>query len=231
MSNVQDLFERFTKVFNFFGLWPKPPLSKTRKHITIASFVIFEVLSLVLIVLSFLQVVTIDDFVLSCLYTVAYSWAIAIEATVLINHERLKQLLTKLIKIFAQDDEALPFIHRAFIRAKFLGQLVIVMTFIVTNIAMILIPMLFNVLPIPMWRPSNVSNDTSFYAYWVYQITCHNFIIQAGVILVFFFTLIILMHGYAEFLAFKLRYLMAGEGFDGIGELKRCIEVHQKLKG
>lgn len=195
------------------------------------AYLILEILCFFLIAGSFAEVQNFDDIVVSFMYTVGYLWMISCDINFVRKQPKIEIFVEKLCELFYENDEALPFIDSACIKCIKIVKFMAYLEVVSLNFGIILIPLLFRTLLLPMWKFSDVSGNTGVTLCLLLQALSIDFVIfHISAVIIFWYCLMILINGYAQFLSFKLRTLVSGGGYDGIKDLKECIEIHLKLR-
>ena len=129
-----------------------------------------------------------------------------------------------------KDEENLPFVNSACEKVLKVVKILLIAVVLMCFFMSFILPLFFGILPITMWKPHWVNSSIVFSVHWILQFltVCYAFLEESINLLMF--TNLILIVGYAKFLAFKIRLLVANKNFNGDENLVKCIEVHQKLK-
>jgi len=231
MSKTAELFSYFIKVFHFFGLWSTPVLGKWHFRILLVAYSVLEIICFLLIAGSFFDVESFEEFVVSLMYTAGYCWMISCDVNFLNKQPEIEKFMEKLCEVFYENQESLLFVDLACINARKIMKFMAYLETFALNFGIILIPLIYGVLLLPMWKLSDIGGSVEFAMCSLLQILSINFvIIHISAVIILWYCFIILINGYAQFLSFKLRILIATKDIDGRQDMIECIGIHLKLK-
>lgn len=230
MKSVEELFEFFKKILQFFCEWPEPTRSATHLRLALLAFIFLKVFPAVLILLSFLQVENIENLTSSFVFTIGYFYIIFFDFYFWINRSKLEQTMKSVTESFNQNEDAAAFANEAIKNAKFVSQILMALTIFAANLVVIFTPAVFNFLPLPMYKPIVFIESSTFHVfYWILQIFSFNYAANICVKYGLMFILLILINGYAKYLGFKLRSQIGYQGMESHRQIVHCINIHKKL--
>lgn len=230
MLKVQVLFEIFTNIFRIFGFWPDRSCSRIKKCLFFGYFAAFVLLSIGLIFLKLLTAGNVEELVLGMFFLMGYCYTVGSISGVWYHRDLLDDLMSLITESIDNDELAVPFLSATVHKSKVMASIIMTWTAFVLNFGIILVPAVMDSLPIPMWMPDFLDLDTSFGAYWIFQILSVNYTIGNVGIFVYMCVLLMVINGYAEYLSWKLRNLVSRKDYSGYLELVDCIQAHRNLK-
>jgi hypothetical protein len=185
---------------------------------------------LIMCCLSLLQVKNVEEFARAIMHIVGLIWIVFIVIIFRISTQKVEKFLSELCESVYEDDDAQSFVDEACIKALKISKLVIFSMVSTSNFATLVIPMVFDCLPFPMWTPNWANPTVIFGIYWIIEWLTFNIISIIVNVLFFSFAILVIINGYGQFLNVRLSMLVSTEDHDGYQDLVKCILAHQKFK-
>ncbi|KAG5669047.1 hypothetical protein PVAND_016948 [Polypedilum vanderplanki] len=231
-TKIEKLFQFFILKYQFFGLWPASEnQSKYHKVMIISAILLLSILPTILMLFRFTQKSTIEEFMMNLLFAGAFVGQFIVNFRIRFNRQKMVNFVKNFLETVIEQQLAVPYIFLACDKAQKLVNFMTALILITINVQMIVMPLAFGILPIPIFQSSWTVSGIGFGFLWLYELLFYNFAFLTLYNILFSFVIVMLMTAYAEYLSSELQELSSGSGWmNGYKELINCIQIHIHLK-
>jgi hypothetical protein len=230
MLKEQEPFRFLLKILNFYGVWELKTLRKFHQSVAVVAFVLFQLLSTVLVLFSLGQVQGAAKMALAISFSCTYLMSVSYSISMLVFEGAIQDLFTDLDQTLSDHPESNHFINnvlhgwRRYERKKIFGLAVCIAFGIVGSFTS-------GELSVPMWSPQVLTESSFAFSFWwtfqslnLLHMPLLNFVIHDNLN-----GQLMIINAFSKFCRFELKILVL-TGADGKKRLIKAVKMHQSLQ-
>jgi hypothetical protein len=230
MLKEQEPIRFLLKILNFYGVWELKTLRKFHQSLAVVAFILFQLLSTVLVLFSLVQVQGAAKMALAISFSCTYLMSIGYSISFLVFEGAIKDLLTDLDQTLSDHPDSNHFINNAlhgwrrYERKKIFGLAVCIAFGIVGSFTS-------GELSVPMWSPQMLTESSFAFSFWwtfqslnLLHMPLLTFVIQDTLN-----GLLMIINAFSKFCRFELKILVLTGG-DSKKRLIEAVKMHQSLQ-
>lgn len=230
MLEQHEPFKLVLSILNFYGLWQPTSLKKSHKIVAVISFLMFHILSGILVALKFFTDGNVSEFSLTISLTSSFFATSGFIVTFWRSNQKVQDIIDDFDRVFLQQPESMKFLVKQCKRASTIEFWKLRATILWVVLA-ILGTLLTRKIHHTRWLPEFII-QMSGYFYWrvLYESFTMIYVTTLAVVCQdIFYNLLYTVNAYVSFLKFELKNVDLTES-DGKFKLIECVKIHQNAR-